>query len=270
MRIALLQFAPVIGNIEANVAKADQLVSFAKEGDFDLLILPEMSFSGYVFESRDDIEPLVDLCYVATVKWAKAVANRIGCIVQAGTPRRTGQTGTSLRNSVVIVKPNDSETHEYDKHFLFDVDERWADEGDGFHSFPLQVGLNTLVVAICMDINPWRFQNPFERFEYATFHVESQADLITGSMAWVLSDNEKKPQDSKLPLVGTLNYWATRMNPIIRAKQKRVIMAVCNRTGGENGTNFCGSSCVLEFLDGGASLLGACGYAEETVLVVEV
>lgn len=56
MRIATLQFAPQLGNVEANIRRADQLLKLTP-GDIsdgpgieelrpDILVLPEMAFSG--------------------------------------------------------------------------------------------------------------------------------------------------------------------------------------------------------------------------------
>jgi len=50
MRVATLQFAPVMGEVEANIAWADALIARAGledgEGKVDLLVLPELAFSG--------------------------------------------------------------------------------------------------------------------------------------------------------------------------------------------------------------------------------
>jgi protein N-terminal amidase len=47
MKIALLQFAPDVGTVQANIKKADQLLQQSKLPlDLDWLILPEMAFSG--------------------------------------------------------------------------------------------------------------------------------------------------------------------------------------------------------------------------------
>lgn len=56
MRIATLQFAPKLGNVEANIQRADQLLKLTpgeisdgpgiEELRPDLLVLPEMAFSG--------------------------------------------------------------------------------------------------------------------------------------------------------------------------------------------------------------------------------
>lgn len=53
MRIATLQFAPRLGKVESNIRRADELLNAATKrfngGDkrsLDLLVLPEMAFSG--------------------------------------------------------------------------------------------------------------------------------------------------------------------------------------------------------------------------------
>ena len=54
MRIATLQFAPRLGRVEANIRRADEVLSKAmkKINDsrkpLDLLVLPEMAFSGKI------------------------------------------------------------------------------------------------------------------------------------------------------------------------------------------------------------------------------
>lgn len=47
MKIALLQFDPDVGTVQANIKRADDLLQHAKiPVDLDWLILPEMAFSG--------------------------------------------------------------------------------------------------------------------------------------------------------------------------------------------------------------------------------
>lgn len=47
MKVALLQFAPDVGTVKANIARADDLLRNTKiPVDLDWLILPEMAFSG--------------------------------------------------------------------------------------------------------------------------------------------------------------------------------------------------------------------------------
>lgn len=48
MRIACLQFAPQVADVENNLTKADQVLNEADPGDLDLdlLVLPELAFTG--------------------------------------------------------------------------------------------------------------------------------------------------------------------------------------------------------------------------------
>lgn len=46
MRVACLQFAPLVGDVENNIALADAILEAANPEDLDLLVLPEMAFSG--------------------------------------------------------------------------------------------------------------------------------------------------------------------------------------------------------------------------------
>lgn len=46
MKIACLQLAPEMGKGEANMRKADEILSQTQPGELDLLVLPEMAFSG--------------------------------------------------------------------------------------------------------------------------------------------------------------------------------------------------------------------------------
>ncbi|KAJ3947304.1 uncharacterized protein N0V96_003695 [Colletotrichum fioriniae] len=51
MRIGCLQFAPQVGDIDNNLNRADSVLSKADTDDLDLLVLPELAFSGYNFKS---------------------------------------------------------------------------------------------------------------------------------------------------------------------------------------------------------------------------
>lgn len=60
MKIGLIQYSPVWENIPANLSRVDEIISDSKE-KFDLLILPEMSFTGFTmnpagfYEEEDGI-----------------------------------------------------------------------------------------------------------------------------------------------------------------------------------------------------------------------
>lgn len=46
MRIACLQFAPEIGKVKENIACVDSILEDASTENLDLLVLPELAFTG--------------------------------------------------------------------------------------------------------------------------------------------------------------------------------------------------------------------------------
>jgi protein N-terminal amidase len=52
MKIATLQFSPRLGDVEGNIRRADALLKRERkrlEGNLDLLVLPELAFTGEPF-----------------------------------------------------------------------------------------------------------------------------------------------------------------------------------------------------------------------------
>lgn len=49
MRIGCLQFAPQVGDVDNNLNRADAVLNRADPQDLDLLVLPELAFSGKLF-----------------------------------------------------------------------------------------------------------------------------------------------------------------------------------------------------------------------------
>ncbi len=46
MKIGCLQFAPAVGDVENNIKRANEILTKANPEGLDLLVLPEMAFSG--------------------------------------------------------------------------------------------------------------------------------------------------------------------------------------------------------------------------------
>jgi predicted amidohydrolase len=46
MRIGCLQFAPQVGDVNNNLNRADAVLNKSNPEDLDLLVLPELAFSG--------------------------------------------------------------------------------------------------------------------------------------------------------------------------------------------------------------------------------
>ena len=167
--VACCQFQPVFKNVAASQRRADALVGGLKHGELDFLLLPEMAFTGYEFESRSDIAAYVeDPVSGTTVEWAQAAARRLHCYVMVGFPMR--EESGRFSNAMCVIGRDGAILHHYRKHFLYETDETWADPGPSFISVDLP-DYGRVGFGICMDLNPHQFTAPFNRFEFGHFHA---------------------------------------------------------------------------------------------------
>lgn len=87
MRAGYLQFAPVFGQKEANFERVDSLLSGAKA---DLVVLPELFSTGYIFESKDELRSLAEDEAGRTFAFLKDLSRRTNMAIVAGVAERAG------------------------------------------------------------------------------------------------------------------------------------------------------------------------------------
>ncbi len=111
----------------------------------------------------------------------------------------------------MLVAPDGELLNSYAKHFLFEADETWADEGPSFEAMSLTIRKREVKVGfgICMDINPYKFEAPFHDFELASFYSKEKVDLVLFSTGWIntlsaFEDMPKLKQETHL-------YWKMRL-----------------------------------------------------------
>ena len=291
MKIATLQFTPIFSNVPASIAHADTLLSNSidKLHDLDLLVLPELAFTGYNFPTLSAIEPLLELTATGlSTVWARKTAQRLQCTVAVGYPEHSKSDGKKY-NALVFVNANGDVVAHYRKTFLYYSDEVWASEGQGFYAGELPVGSLAngsagfssikVAVGICMDINPHKFEAPWTLYEFANHALSSQVRLVVLSMAWLTHlPSTELALVPKAPDLATLSYWVARFEPFLAPSgaDEEVIVVCANRTG-EEGTaarigdvKYAGTSCVMGMRkDGECRLWDVMGKAEERVLLVD-
>ncbi|EEP79361.1 predicted protein [Uncinocarpus reesii 1704] len=193
--------------------------------ELDLLVLPELAFTGYNFSSLEHIKPYLEPTGSGpSANWARSTARRLGCVVCVGYPElhasalspleqtsslekaenEDGQIEARKRfNSLLIVDPSGDILLNYQKRFLYYTDEPWALEGENgkgdlqlpvfakepsSNSRPCEFSVGKHIpttVGICMDINPYKFIAPYSAYEFATHVLDSGAKLVILSMAWL-------------------------------------------------------------------------------------
>lgn len=124
MKAGYLQFEPEFGNPEKNVLKIENLVS---DKEFDLLVIPELANSGYLFTSQNELEKFSEqipeglLC-----NSLKSISKERESFIVSGICERDAD---KYYNSSILVRP-DGEIFTYRKIQLFYEEKLWFEPGN--------------------------------------------------------------------------------------------------------------------------------------------
>lgn len=111
---AYLQYKVAFGDHAANAATVRRLLADAPE--FDLLVLPELAFSGYDFRDRDELRALAEPFHDGpTASLLRELAHKRNAVIVAGYAERANE---GCYNSAMLVRP-DGTAHNYRKIHLF-------------------------------------------------------------------------------------------------------------------------------------------------------
>ncbi|KAK0392341.1 hypothetical protein NLU13_1837 [Sarocladium strictum] len=276
MRIACLQFAPQVGDVDNNLNRADSILSRVDPKDLDLLVLPELAFTGYNFKSLQQIAPFLEPpgSGISSL-WARTTALKYECTVITGYPEKVDPslkwpTDPEYYNAALVVSPDGETTANYRKSHLYYTDETWALEGHGFFAGRLP-GLGKTAIGICMDINPYKFQVPWQNFEFAYHILENSVRLVIVSMAWITQEEPQTyTQTPDEPDMDTLTYWLARLDPVIRAEpDHEIIVVFANRCGQEGEATYAGTSAVVGIKGTDVKVYGILGRGQKDLLVVD-
>ncbi len=161
MNIGFVQFEPLFGKIDRNIDKAEKLIDGTEA---DLLVLPELFNTGYVFTSMDEVRALSEeIPDGATTRALLRIAKNNNVYLVAGLAERSGDR---FFNSAVIVSPQ-GYLGTYRKIHLFFEEKRWFDPGDT--PFPVyDMGKYKFGVMICFD---WIFPESMRVMSLQGAHI---------------------------------------------------------------------------------------------------
>ncbi|GAA5907199.1 hypothetical protein JCM8208_006718 [Rhodotorula glutinis] len=293
LRVASVQLSPCFKDPARSRRRAESLISSLEPDTVDLLVLPEMAFTGYCFESRDDIVPFVEDAETGETKaWAAQTAQRLNCYVLVGAPTvapvhppSSPSASPPYYNSLLVVSPSGALAGVYHKRHLYGTltndaaDYLWATAGDAFVALDLPFPSSSpssprdsfrLVPGICMDLNERDFA-PTSEHAVATFARAERADVLVVAMSWLDSVEEEQEQgdekrDEWEDVRDVISYWVVRCMPLLGSG---AALVVANRVGREGDTVFTGSSCAVE-LGARPAVAQYANKRGEAVIVAEV
>ena len=244
VRVACCQIAPQVGAKAANLRKTAEFIERAASQGANIIVLPELCSSGYVFDTRAEAMALADEYDdgETTTLWAN-LAKRLGVYIVGGFAERSGLT---LYNAAAVLGP-------LGRVGLFRKVHLWGDEnlfftpGDlGFPVFATEFG--TIGVAICYD--GWFPET------YRTCALKG-AELICVPTNWVPIPGQDPSREAMANIL-----------TMASAHTNSMYIAAADRVGTERGQLFIGQSLITSYT--GWPLSGPASATEEAILIADL
>jgi len=237
VRIACCQIEPDVASPESSAGRARAALAAAIDHGAQIVVLPELCNSGYVFHTTSEARAAaVPVDGALLAGWAEEAAR--GDAVVIGGFCELADDG-EIFNSAAIVD-SDGVVAVYRKLHLWDQEQRWFARGD--RPAPVvETRHGRVGLGVCYDI---------EFPELTRGLALGGAEVIVLPTNWPLEDRDP-------PMLRSLAVTAAYLN--------RVFVAVCDRAGSERGLDFQGGS-VIAAPDGSALAVAAGGARSETLV----
>jgi predicted amidohydrolase len=221
--VAVAQLALSVGNLDANRRAARSAVAEAAAAGARLVVLPELSDTGYVFADADEARSLASpAASSATLREWRSLAARHDLAI-AGGFCELGPDGT-LYNSAAVVDASGPRAV-YRKAHLWDAEKMIFTPGDEAPPV-VELPFGNVGLMICYDL---------EFPEWGRLAALSGADLIAAPVNW--------PASASPPPAGE------RPGEVVCAQaaawSNGVFVAVADRCGAERGVGWVGGSVIV-------------------------
>lgn len=242
--IACIQMQPVIGHVEENIAQSVALITRAADSGADLVVLPELCNTGYVFRSREEAFALAEpVPSGRTVGAWCAVAAKHRLFLVAGICERDGH---KLFNSAVLIGPQ-GYLGTFRKVHLWNEENLYFEPGDlGFPVFHTAIG--RIGMAICYD--GWFPET------YRLCALQG-ADIVCVPTNWVPIPGQAPGREAMANILA-----------MAAAHSNSLFIACADRIGTERGQPFEGQSLIVSYT--GWPVAGPASRDKEEILLARV
>src|SRR4051794_34340215 len=236
MRVGVAQIEPRLGEKERNLELVLAHLERAARDGAELVVFPECSVSGYMFESADEAAPFAEEIPGPATETVAAACRRLGVHCVFGLLERSGD---ALHNAAQLVGPDGLVGSYRKSHLPFLGVDRFVVPGDETPVFDTPLG--RIGIEICYDL----------RFPEVTRTLALRgADLVA--------------HPTNFPIAARVQ---TELITVARAAENRVYLLTANRVGKEGTGEFCGWS---QIVDPYGKRLAEAGETEEILLVADV
>jgi predicted amidohydrolase len=244
VRVACIQMEPIVGEKERNLRHSLSLIGKAADNGANLIVLPELCNSGYMFATRSEAFSLAEeIPNGPTAQaWMEIAASR-GLHIVAGIAERDGN---SLYNAAVVIGPS-GYIGTFRKVHLWNEENLYFEPGNlGFPVFHTEIG--RIGTFICYD--GWFPES------YRLCALQG-ADIICIPTNWVPIPG----QDPKREAMANILVMGA-------AHSNSVFVAAADRVGTERGQPFLGQSLIASYT--GWPVAGPASARDEEIIYADV
>ncbi len=219
VRIACCQIDPTIGEVAANMELIEAQIREAVAAGADIVVLPELATSGYMFVDADEARAAALAPTAAEfTKWSAAAGNSIiiGGFCELGDDAR-------LYNSAVMVDA-DGVIARYRKTHLWDREKLVFTPGDTLPPV-VETRHGAVAVMVCYDIE----------FGELTRRVALDgAELIAAPVSWPLFPRPEGERPGEV------------ITAMSTARTNKIAVACCDRAGVERGQQWTEGTAIVD------------------------
>ncbi|NWB54388.1 nitrilase-related carbon-nitrogen hydrolase [Pseudomonas sp. F8002] len=243
VRVMCHQLSPRIADVPYNRALCADAIRGAAALGAQVVVLPELIQSGYVFNDREEAHAVSETLDGPTLNQWKTLAAELNIIIVAGFCERL--TAGRVANSAALVEPDGGLTV-YRKAHLWNREKLIFTPGSAPPPV-VETVVGRIAVMICYDL---------ELPEWVRLAALAGADLLCAPVNW---------PDGPRP-------GGERPGEVVRvqanAAVNRMFIAACDRYGEERGVNWVGGSVIVSAE--GYPLAGGTAHQKELRLIVDL
>jgi predicted amidohydrolase len=220
--VACVQLAPVIGDATESLARIDAAVRDAAGHGANIVVLPELANSGYMFADLDELRTAAQPLHGPYIRHLTGVASALGILIVSGFAELAADG--VVYNSAVIVD-REGVRASYRKAHLWNAEKTCGFTAGGEHPPVVDTEYGRLGLMICYDL---------EFPEWVRRVALDGADLLCAPVNWPLVP---RPE-------------CERPGEIIRvqadAAVNRMYIAAADRVGCERGQDWLGGTIIVD------------------------
>ena len=219
MRIVCQQLAPAVGDDAANMAAVGRAIDEAVALGADLIVLPELCTSGYVFESEAEVAAAALSVDSPVFDGWSARLSGSGAVLVAGFPLKDAH---EIFNAAVMLDES-GVLAVYRKVHLWNDEKSWFVAGSEAPPV-VDTRHGRIGILVCYDL---------EFPEMVRGLLLEGAEVIAVPTNWPLGDTPDQERPAELH------------DAMTSARHSHLILAACDRCGSERGVTFTGGSAII-------------------------